>query len=125
MTTTQTTSLASSTTSPASRYAAAHSRHRIAEENCAHWDYDGPGYGHECCAELAAAERALRLANRALRSQQVQDLDGLAQDEYEAHVAWLAETSDARNDDDGDLTREDNYTTRNDDGEFSSQQVTP
>lgn len=36
----------------------------VAEAECPHWDYDGPGDGHTCCDELRDAQRRLARAKR-------------------------------------------------------------
>lgn len=45
-------------------------RRRIAEENCPHWDYDGNEGNCTCCAELAAAEEAVRNIRRRIKKEQ-------------------------------------------------------
>lgn len=49
-------------------YAAALRARSIAEADCPHWDYDGPGEGHTCCDELADAQARVRRLGRRLRA---------------------------------------------------------
>lgn len=45
----------------------------VAEAECPHWDYDGPGDGHTCCDELAAASERVHRLRKALRKARIVD----------------------------------------------------
>lgn len=45
----------------------------VAEAECPHWDWDGPGEGHTCCDELAAASERVRRLRKALRRARIAD----------------------------------------------------
>ena len=45
----------------------------VAEAECPHWDYEGPGEGHSCCDELADAEARVHRLRKALRRARILD----------------------------------------------------
>lgn len=53
--------------SPLARLDAARQRLRIAEADCAHWDYETDGHGHACCDEMTEAREELRAARAAVK----------------------------------------------------------
>lgn len=50
---------------PAIRVRNALEEKRMAEQRCAHWDYEDDGGGHDCCEALKEATNELRKAQRA------------------------------------------------------------
>lgn len=67
---------------------AAKNRRSIAEMNCPHWDNENRGEGHDCCAELAAADQQVKDLRAALRAKE--GFDAVMDAAVVSHKAELA-----------------------------------